>query len=774
MVTSVSTVRRPLLTNGEALRQTIDRGPGGGGPPFHPFTVAEAVDRLRQELPSLRSGIAAIPAEARGGNVVIEARLSPTYLSASSFPARLLSEAGLTPIGTRPAVADKRTRSGVEPDQPTKTVYLAVADPDLRRLGGILADPLRGTTKELRDDLLTIEALAAARPAVAVDADRRNAPRPALMEAVLHGAANRRGEVTRQSRAALDRFFAWIETAGGQAEDDWVRTSGSLTFLPVRLTAAQSERAAQFNGLRALHPMPKVRDLPDGQAVGEIFPQPSTAPPDGARPLRVAVFDGGVDGKSPYWAGRVKNTTVGTVDPDPVAQRHGALVTSAMLYGHLDGTVLSAPANMKISHYETVPQRHYDQDLRMYWLLDVIKEQVTAGDFDVVTICVAPHLLLTDDHVDRWTSTLDELAHDEQVLFVVAAGNNGQDPEHAAGNRVMVPADATNILAVGAADAPAPKASRAAYSAVGPGRPGSQIRPSGIAFGGTDTQPFIATDNDGGALRFTGTSCAAPLVTHSLADLADRIGETRLSPLALRVFPLHFARPCKRGQSLFQVGHGHLPTTYEFLQDGPANLAHIYYVGRIGRTEFIPLSLPVPDLAPVPLKIRYTLVTSTATNSADPVDYTSAGLEIAFRPHANRYRFGKGAKGKVLNTKTEKNKIAALISSGYVMAAEPATASIGTKAKHESMLRSEGKWESARTGSHKYVKADSLYRPRVELSHLARENGSLVGNAPDLSWALLVTLEAAAGTDLYSKVLQEYTVLTPLAVPSATLPATSA
>jgi hypothetical protein len=331
MVTHGSTPRRPLLTNGEALRQTIDRAPSGGGPPFHPYTLEEAVDRLRQELPPLRSGIAAIPTAARGTNVVIEARLSPTYLSASSFPARLLSEAGLTPIGTRPALADRVTRSGVEPDQPTKTVYLAVADPDLKRLGGILANPRRGTTKQLRDDLLTIEALAAATPAVAVDTDRQDAAQPALLEAVLHGAATRRGDVTRQNRAALDRFFAWIDNAGGQAEDDWVRTSGPLTFLPVRLTPPQSERAAQFNGLRALHPMPKMRDLPDGQAAGDVFPQPPTAPPDGARPLNVAVFDGGVDANSPYWAGRVKNITVGTVDPDSVAQRHGALVTSAML-----------------------------------------------------------------------------------------------------------------------------------------------------------------------------------------------------------------------------------------------------------------------------------------------------------------------------------------------------------------------------------------------------------------------------------------------------------
>ena len=486
-------------------------------------------------------------------------------------------------------------------------------------------------------------------------------------------------------------------------------------------------------------------------------------------PLRVAVFDGGVDDSSPYWAGRVRTINVGPLSPDVKSQRHGAAVTSAMLYGHLDGDDLPEPAPIEIDHYAALPQRGQRPDLRMYWLLDLIEEQVTANDYDVVTVCAAPNRIVSDRTVDRWTSTLDNLSHEKQVLFVVAAGNNGEDPEQGGLNRILVPADATNALAVGAADAVNPRAGRAGYSAVGPGRPGAQLRPSGVAFGGTRESPFVSVDNDGVALSHYGTSCAAPLVTHGLADLAQRIGRTRVNPVTLRAFSMHFARTCKRGHSRLHVGLGHFPDGWVFLQDGGENEAHVLYTGTIGRNEFIPLALPVPDGHRDKLELRYTLVTSTATDSADSVDYTKAGLEVCFRPHANRYALSKGKSRKVVDAVRDPASVTRLLKDGYRIASEPATENIAKNAQTENELRSEGKWDSVRAGEHTYKDAATkIYRPRLEISHLARENGVLVNISPDLDWALLVTLRAADGIPLYELVRAQYNVLT--ALPAVTVP----
>ena len=767
--------RRPLLIHGERLRQSASRPDRGGGPKFKPYSVEESIARLTPQVEGVREAIAHITSALRGDELIVQARLLPQFLSASSFPGALFAAAGLVPIGTRPDRADTYTKAdGLIEGQPTKTVYLAVRD-DLARLDLVLRGRAGRQNKETVEDFQALDAIELPEPFVATERPEGQGALVldgdglALFESALHGTAATDGKIYPATGEVAEKWAALVSDLGGRAELGWARPAGSVLFMPVRLAPDRAQEARQFNPLRAVQPMPRLRTLPDPEREADAFFAPDDDP-SGDSPLRVAVFDGGVDDTSPYWAGRVRNIVVGALTDSVSAQRHGALVTSAMIYGHVDGATLPAPAAMTIDHYAALPQADaYAQDLEMYWLLDVITEQVRTNDYDVVTVCAAPNRLMTDGPVDRWTSTLDNLSHERQVLFVVAAGNNGNDPAYGGLNRILVPADATNAIAVGAADSPVPRASRADYSAVGPGRPGAQMRPSGIAFGGVDTVPFIAVDNDGGALRFSGTSCSAPLVTHSLADLAARIGRPRVTPVNLRAFALHFTMPCKRGSTGLEVGLGHFCDSYDFLQDSPPNEAHVLYAGSVAREEFIPLSIPVPDGHSGKLELRYTLVTSTETNGADSVDYTKAGLEVAFRPHAMRYAFSKkDQKTVIVDTAENADMVLALLRDGYKPAAEPVTDSIGITAATEGELRAEGKWDSVRTGRHTYRdSASKVFRPRIEISHLARESGLLVHDSPDLDWALLVTLRADDGTMLYDQVRNQYKVLSML--PTATV-----
>jgi len=765
--------RRPLLVNGEGLRQTVDPPPRGGGDKFKPFTVEESLNRLAPQVRDLQARLAALPEHLRGDEPVVQARLLPNFLAATSFPAALFAAAGLVPLGTRADRADRIERSGsVTPDQPTKTVYLAVRD-DLSALQAVIMGRSGRLSRQALEGVQALDLIQQPEPFVLTDLGDGDDMEPdeqgrVLYESVLHGRVGRDGRPAPAGRIALDRWADLVRELGGQAELEWVRPSGAVTFVPVRLTPGRAAQAAEFNQLRAVQPMPRIRALPD--AVNGVLPfdPPLAVSTALVNPLRVAVFDGGVDGSSPFWSGRVRSVTVGSLAADERFQRHGAAVTSAMLYGHLDEEDLPEPADMLIDHYAVLPQQAQRPDLHMYWLLDLIDEQVRANDYDVVTVCVAPNRLVSERIVDRWTSTLDNLSHEKGVLFVIAAGNNGEDPALGGLNRIQVPADATNALAIGAADAPAPKAGRAVYSAVGPGRPGAQIRPSGVAFGGTLGLPFVAVDNDGTALRYCGTSCAAPLVTHGLADLAARLGRARVSPANLRAFAMHFARPCKRGHGPLEIGLGHFLDDWAFLRHGPANEAHVLYTGTIARGEFIPLSLPVPDGHVGKLELRYTLVTSTATDSADSVDYTKAGLEVCFRPHANRYAFTRDRSSVVINTASDAATATQLLGQGYRIASEPATENIATAARTEDELRAEGKWDSVRAGKHTYREAAvKVYRPRLEISHLARLNGVLVNDSPDLDWALLVTLRADGGVPIYERVRAQYGVLA--ALPAATV-----
>jgi hypothetical protein len=774
--------RRPLLVNGERLRQQVNRPPGGGGPRFTPYTIEENIARLTPMIDEVQTAVAQMPAGLQGSELVVEARLLPQFVSASAFPQALLSAAGLVHIGTRHDHADTVNRGGeILEDQPTKTVYLAVRD-DLTALADVLRDTAGRVTRQTRDDIMALDAIDLPLPHIITGLETLSGDGAApaklpgivrdedglvLFEAALHGRPSLSGGLSPADDATRQKFAALVDSVGGRVETDWVRPAGALLFLPVRLAPEAAGELARFNPLRALQPMGRLRTPPSGTASGSPLPQPTT-PPNGARaPLRIAVFDGGVDEASPYWQGRVRSPYVGNIVPDVDAQQHGAVVTSAIVYGHIDGATLPEPANVEITHFTTLPQHGLVNDLDMYWLLDVIEDQVRAGNFDVVTVCAAPERAVTDDPVHRWTSTLDNLSHEKGVLFVVAAGNNGAQPDALGLSRIQVPGDASNALAVGAADEPTPAAARALYSAIGPGRAGAAIRPSGIAFGGTDDIPFIAVDNDGTPIAAQGTSCAAPLVTRSLADLATRIGRSRISPVTMRAFALHFATECD-GHELREVGHGRFVDDYAFLLDGPPNEAHILYQGTIARTEFIPLTMPVPDQRSGKLEIAYTLVTSTATEPADSVDYNKAGLEVTFRPHTLRYSLKNGNRTKTADAGTP--QFAGLLASGWRPSAEPKSASIGVAGQSEVQLRDAGKWDSVRMGRHSYTQSQkTVFRPRIDLSHLARESGSLAGNPPDLDWALLVTLRAGSSVNLYDDVRTQYKVLTMLPAPTVTV-----
>lgn len=766
---------RSLFLNGEGLRQNIGRPGGGGGEKFKPFTVEENAHRIATQLSALRTAAAVVPEARRGDQLVVEAQLHPQFLAASSFPAALFQRIGVTPVGTRVGRSETPNKKGEsDPNQPTKTVYLATEPDSLDRLFEIVSQPTSaGVTKQVREDIQALDQVTLNAPRVLtedVDGILTDRPTPdgQLWEAVLHGRVGPGGRVLPASPEAVSRWAEFVASIGGEVERDWVRDTESLTFAPARLPASELDRTTAFNGLRAIHPMPTPRHLPSAEILGTAFPPPTsiTSQPATNAPLRVAVFDGGVDEGQAVWAGKVRTITVGNLQADVYAQRHGALVTSALLYGNADAAALPAPANVNVDHYAVVPQTGPISDLQMYWLLDIIQDQVTGGNYDVVALCVAPDQIVDDDHVDRWTSTIDTLSHRENVLFVVAAGNNGEQPAGPQLNRILVPADATNALAVGAATRLMPKAKRAAYSAVGPGRPVAQVRPTGVAFGGTDTDPFFATDNDGAKLASQGTSCATPFTVHGLADLNDRVGHDNIDPVTLRAFAIHFAHPCARGENPNTVGYGHFRTHYDVVTSCLPQQAHVLYRGTIDRDEFIPLAIPMPNDIPGRVRLRYTLVTSTQVAESDPIDYTKSGLEVTLRPHSRIFNFSKNGKSRKLNLLTDSAQASALMQDGYVPSGEPVTLSLDSRPRTEAVLRAEGKWDSVRVGERRFQKDGSLYEPRIELSHLARDQGVLVGDVPALDWALLVTLEAQAGVDLHEAVRLGYPVLSTLTVPA--------
>lgn len=767
---SIAAPARPLLTGGEKLREDLAVRPAGGGPKNYPVSLQDSVVQLLPQAVHAYEEALDVPSRLRGEKIVFQATLRPEFLANSYFPVDLLKSVSATAIGSLPdtgtrQATQKKPRSS---DADTKTVLASGDTASLAALIDLLENPYRGDVSErVRLNIQAIERIELARPSFVRPASGSGDEEPLAWEAVLHAQAGSDGSVAYASSVTLQRWFDLVERLGGSHAPEWIRQSGGFTYVPVTLNERDVEEALQFNGLRQMSLMPRPRhaepviELPTSVWLSEPLDSIGTT-----RPLRVAVFDGGVDATSPYWAGRVREIPLGEILPDSRADDHGALVTSALLYGPDPRDPLT-PANMDIDHYRVWPQVHQDS-FEMYWLLDMIKEKVVENDYQVVVISTAPERFAESEIVDRWTHELDQLAHERNVLFVAAAGNNGEQRTDTGQDGILLPGDMVNGMAVGASSDRSPKPGRATFSAKGPGRVGGRVRPDGIAFGGTDEVGFNFVRNDGTLASMAGTSASAPHVVHGFADLAQRLGVRRVNPVSLRAFSAHFALPAASGNSVIDVGHGVLREDWEFISDDQNNVAHILYEGVISRDEFIPLLLPVPDAATSQaISLRYTLVTSTAVDPKDPVEYTKAGLTIRMRPDARRFSFSKkDSKTYDLHLVRDRALIADLTSQGWTAAADPKSMSLTYRGNTETVLREEGKWDTLRTFSRRF-RPGNIYRPRVELSHLAREDGRLTSHAPDLSWALLVTLQGPTNVAMHDLVRSQFPILTPLPVPAA-------
>lgn len=83
-------------------------------------------------------------------------------------------------------------------------------------------------------------------------------------------------------------------------------------------------------------------------------------------------------------------------------------------------------------------------------MLERVRAVLSTTTFDFINLSIGPAMPVDDNDVHSWTSVLDDHLADGKTLAAIAAGNNGEADEALGLNRVQVPADCVNALAVGA------------------------------------------------------------------------------------------------------------------------------------------------------------------------------------------------------------------------------------------------------------------------------------------------------------------------------------
>jgi hypothetical protein len=759
---------RRLLTNGEALRMEVEAPPSGGGEKYEPQTPEQARALLLPQIESVTATALQLPEDLRADRLYIEARLLPNYIAASYFPIALLAQIGAVPVGSRADSGLYRTKSR-ETTTGTRRLVLTVDDQGLRELERLVQ---RGggtrTESQAFAEIRKLDEISIPSPDSIILARPDEADKPITWEAVLHPAATAMGlEPEPLGEAALEKWYRLVAVAGGQVYRDYVRRVGGLTFAPVSLDEHGAEQVARFNPLRALRPMPSIRPRPrfGSRAIARLRP-PSDTTPIRQSP-EVAVFDGGVDSLNPsvLCPRMTSDLTKEPTDPDDL--QHGTGVTAAVLYGLVQPGGQTSRPPLPVDSYRVLPAPAIPGDLNGYWVLDRIKETIASGGYKIVNLSLGPQQAVEEAmEPDRWTSELDQLAWENDILFVVAAGNDG-DKDIATGlHRVQVPADMANGLSVGATNVPPPEKpwERAWYSSMGPGRQGNRIQPCGVEFGGDlYNRSFPVICADGSFVDSEGTSFAAPVVTHALADLATRL--PRVNTNVLRAFPVHFAERHTRYRSLQdELGYGRIPLTFADDLDCAPGEVHVLYVDEINRGELVGYQIPIPRESGA-VQVAITLAYSSPVEPTQPTEYTSAALEMAFRPHHLMYRFRppRGAGGGSVDLDVTSQEARQLLEQDWQMSQEPVTKGLGRSGgSSETLLRDSGKWETLRHSRISLATGEAS-DPRLEISYVARRAGALDNSPTSVPFALLVTItDKSGGTDLYERTVKQFAALRPV------------
>jgi hypothetical protein len=718
-----------------------------------------------------------MPERLRGERVFIEATLLPNYLAASHHPASLEADADLIVVGTRPARGVLR-RPRSEEEAPTKTLILAATDQSLDRLDALFSDaPVSAAVAEDLRKLQAIELPSETRVAISdrvgETADQTTIP---VWEAVLQPAVDVAGRFSQRAwELVRTRWFALIESLGGEVHANFVRVTGDLTFMPVGVPVDRVPELAAFNPLRSLRRMPRLRRIrPQLRSVdlGGLAPAvPSGGPEANAR---IAAFDGGLDLNHPLIAPFSTETDLSGAPTDDYAIAHGTLVASALLYGHLR---VGRPLDVPPAHVDMFriypPPQGVPPDDEVYWVLDQIENTLRSAPtrWRIVNLSYGPEAPLDDSLApDRFTAVLDQLAHELDIVITAAAGNDGLPTISTLGeDRVQPPADGVNVIGVGSCDdVPPNPVVRAEYSCVGPGRPGLRVQPLGVSFGGSETQLFVGA-GPGGFQESIGTSFAAPIAARGLATLG---AAAPFSANLARGLAAHLADG-PAPPDLVALGYGRLPEDYRphLVCDGTEITVIVADTISRGETRAYPLPYPTAGLTSGNVKLRWTISFTSPTDPSDAVEYTLAGLEVVFRPNAALFVMspppGGAGSACAVDIRRDAARIQQLANENWRLSTNPRSRS-GRAIRSEHTLRDEGKWETVMRYEDG-INARTLHLPELWVTYFERERGQLVPQhaATPLPFVLAMTVAARSVGDFYDRVAADprFQVLAPLAAP---------
>lgn len=743
-----------LIGRGEVLSAKVPF-PKGGSKPTEIYPFPMAYERLLQRFETTASLLTQIDERyTPDGVVVAKVTMHPKFTARSYFPHALFDHLELTPIGSKPtAIAPSIPGNGFNLGEQCETVSILVAaqkatiNTSISKLRSINEDSKAGI------DLCRIEDICDFNATDKVAGDLDAARNPGVFEIGIHSISD---SLTRSMR---EHFESFIKALGGSVNQDLVFSGKGVTFYSVKGTPDLAREVAKYTTSRVVRQMPRLRDIPVYRRAREVLVscEIKPQPPISMEP-RVAILDGGLP-QGIIASNWVDNNYTFEDNKNPNADdlSHGQWVSSAFCFGPLKPGGSAPRPYSNFDHFRVLEDDDRIDGEELYRVLNRIDSVLGSRSYDFINLSLGPDIPISDTDIHAWTSVIDDRLGDGTMFMTIAAGNNGAMDSSTGLNRIQVPSDVVNGVAIGAADKSSREWNRAGYSAVGPGRSPGFVKPDLVAFGGSGAEYFhaVGMGSDSNLEPLTGTSFAAPLVLRSAVGIRAIMGNT-LSALAIKALLIHSAQ--RDGKDFREVGWGRIPNDINDIVVSPPGIARIVYQGSLTPSKTIRASIPLPT-GPLQgmVKISATMCIACKIDPSTPSSYTKSGLTIRFRPKVAKER--SPARGLTPHDALSIDSAADRSSSFFSQ----------TDFDPERVLRRDsGKWE---TTMHNTVnmRGSSLENPVFDIHYHAREQGGLWKNPDNITYGLIVTIEAKRHKTLFSDILAANEVLTQIR-PQITIP----
>ncbi|WP_136065721.1 S8 family peptidase [Modicisalibacter radicis] len=685
------------------------------------YTVEEVVERLAPQLERVNRELSDLDEKlCPRGYGVAKMTLHPSFIAKGHFPKQLIRDMGVRPIGSKAAEVkpDKWMRKGAPKPSPSTTIFIAGKLDKFAEFGR----KLRGVDKDYYaiDDLMKVWSFESISESSKIKDNP--ASKPGYFEVGVHLIPGGSTDFIKQS------FISHAESHGFEVRDDISIEVSNLWFVPVIGDSELAVELARHSFVRVVRPMaplrsfrPLVRSLP-----GSSRAKLPSAPPL-ASDIRVAILDGGLPESHSLvpWLNEYKLSDPSSNDY-PGGVEHGLGVTSAFLFGPLSPDEEAPRPYTFVDHYRVLDHDICGEDpLELYRTLTHIEDVLISRQYEFINISLGPDLPIDDDEIHPWTTLLDSYLSDGQTFLTVAAGNNGESDSALGLNRVQVPSDSVNAVAVGASDRVDENWNKAIYSASGPGRAPGRVKPDLLAFGGSHHQYFHVLNGEGDSMIVPqqGTSFSSPYLLRKAVGIRALFGDN-VTPLAIKALLINSAK--RNAQSQYQIGWGMVLDDVGALIESPEGVAKILYQGELLPGKYLKVPVPLPKMGVSGMvKISATCCFSTHVDPQDTSMYTKAGVEISWIPK----------KGKNKESFFQQVK----------------------KATEAELRRDAAKWETV-LHAEKRKNGNKLDEPAFEIHYMARDSGAEVSakSAEVIKYAFVVTLEAPKHKEIFSDILDAY------------------